>query len=450
MLNIRHCEAPKPSLIDHCVDRLLQGAVVIVDIQRLQHLVVDKFNHRKHSDGHQSWPTPQVFTLDVWLRRVWNHYAQQTDGAVATLLSANQSQEIWERVIAQHVRSEYQTGYEYLLWHITATANSVREAYRLLRRYEMDLTQFPAIVSDDVRHFQVWLKAYQQSLAQQNCIDLECLIDHIGKHSVEIFRASEDCLVFAGFDVWPPQLERLIQSLKQTVRSIDILDPPTTDQPKQQPQLEFATLDEELAMCARWARAVMDANPQAHRVGIVAPNLTEIASQLRRKLAAYLNPEELVGDRHTNRFAFYVTMGSDLKDAPIVVDAMNILELIRSEVFIEAMAAVVLSDRIKHWDTETAERSKLSEAIYSVGGDRLSIDNVIYLASRKKHLCPELVHLLRDAKMTLAECPIKATYAFWGQFFMHWIEIFQVRQEEGERRFGVDEWQAYRSWGSVV
>ena len=197
----------------------------------------------------------------------------------------------------------------------------------------------------------------------------------------------------------------------------------------------------------------VDANPEVHRIGIVAPNLGEIGPRLSRALSDYLNPDALMEDRQTNKLSFHITLSGSLSEVPIVVDAMNLLELIRPTVSIEVMTSIVVSDRIKGWDQESAGRAKLANEIYGVGGDRLSLDDLIALenklAFKQPDLCPELIKVLHKAKLKRSQQPERADYASWGRFFMEWMEIFQSKKK-GDRQFGVDEWQAYRSWVSIV
>ena len=45
--------------------------------------------------------------------------------------------------------------------------------------------------------------------------------------------------------------------------------------------------------------------------------------------------------------------------------------------------------------------------------------------------------------------PVHADYAYWGRFFMDWMKNFQSEIREN-RKFGADEIQAHKSWGSVL
>ena len=452
-IEIPRVDALKRSLIDDCVDRLREGATVLVDTQRLQHLVADDFNRRMQADGLTAWPSAEVFTFPAWLSRLWRDYANQSEETINVLLSGEQSRQIWERVISESVRSQYSEGYEYLLWHITATANQVKNAYGQICSYGIDPDYYTDQISIDVAHFRDWLQAYRNTLVKRSAVDHECLADHVGNAAEKIFGTKRPSVVFAGIDTWTPQLERLIESLERVDCAIEILEANTVPFDSKPQRFEFDTTDEEINACSRWARVSVDANPEVHRIGIVVPNLREIGPRLSRALSDYLNPDALMENRQTNKLSFHITLSGSLNEVPIVVDAMNLLELIRPTVSIEVMTSIVVSDRIKGWDQESAGRAKLANEIYGVGGDRLSLDDLIDLANKltvkQPDLCPELIKVLHKAKKTRSEQPERADYASWGRFFMGWMEIFQSKKK-GDRQFGVDEWQAYRSWVSIV
>ena len=438
------------STVDDCVDRLLDGATVVVDTHRLSHLVADAYNRSMSANGLKTWPSPEVYTFGVWLSGLWTEFTRRPNVEAGTLLSSGQTQQIWENVIAEDVRNRYKEGYEYLLWHITATANQVKDAYGLMRSYKISVDEFSDQLSDDAKNFRIWLKNYQLTLSNRNCVDPESLADEIRKNIEFIVQPGQPAVVFAGFDCWTPQCSDLIDSLQQRIGSIEILEH-RIELDSFKPQcLEFSTTDEEIDSCARWARIVIDANPEVHRVGIAASNLREISPRLSRKLSAYLNPDAVMEDRQPDKLAFHMTLGPALSDVPIVADAMNLLELIRPEFDLEVMRSVLLSDRIKCWDQERAERSRLADDIYSVGGDRLSIDDFVNLANRRyKKRCVEFLKLIKKAKRLLSKQPETADYAHWGGFFMDWIKNFQSTKK-GDKQIGQDEFQAYQSWASAV
>ncbi len=437
-------------MVDDCVDRLHSDAVVIVDTQRLQHLVADEYNQQMQAAGFSAWKTPEVFTLSTWLRRLWSRYELRAGAAVHTLLSAEQSRQIWERTIAENIRNRFKSGYEYLLWHITATANQVKAAYGLMCSYDIDAGELAGELSADVTNFRIWLNAYVNELERRNCIDHERLADHVGDVIRELMSADgAPAVVFAGIDTWTPQLNRLVDSLKRAIDGVEVLEHRTAADVESAQRFEFRTTAEEIDACARWARVAVEANPERHRIGIVTPNLKEIGPRLSRRLADYLNPDAIMENRQTNNQAFHMTLSGSLSELPVVVDAMNLLELLRPTVSIEVMAAVFRSNRIKGWVAEAAERADFALALYGIGGDRLSIDDVISLATRGSKRCPQFMALLRQAKRLLADQPPTADYAYWGRLFMQWLAIFQSGKK-GDHSFGIDERQAYHSWVSIV
>ena len=448
MLSVHQSNSLLPSTVDKCVEHLQTGAVVVVETQRFKHLVADGYNRTMLDSGLRAWPTPEVFTMDAWLSGLWREHGHHRENAPSTLLSSGQATQTWEQVIGENIRKQYQTGYEYLLWHITATANNVKFAYQLMCSYDIQPAQFGDAVSNDVEQFLIWLESYQKNLKQRKAIDQECLPDRICDVAKEIFAAKSSTIVFAGFDSWTPQRERLLEALRQ-VASVVLVEHETVSRATNIERLEFTSTDREIDACARWARQVIDANPENHRVGIVVPSLSQVGTRLGRQLSAYLNPDAVMEGRQTNLLSFHMTLSGALSETPIVVDAMNLLELIRNPVSLDVMKSVILSDRNKGWESEYAARATFAEELYALGSEQLSIDDVLTLAARYAERIPILLRMLRKARQLLSEQPSTADYAYWGRFFMDWMKNFQSTQK-GDRQFGLDEWQAYRSWVSIV
>ena len=121
--------------------------------------------------------------------------------------------QIWERAIAEDIKNQYQDEFEYLLWHITATANRARSAYGLMRGYGIEHTQFGDGISQDVAHFSRWLETYLRHLGRTNLIDFESLPDALCQRAREIRDLRLEKLVFAGFIVWTAQHQNLLDSL---------------------------------------------------------------------------------------------------------------------------------------------------------------------------------------------------------------------------------------------
>ena len=437
------------STVDESVARLHSGATVVVETERLKHLIEDGYNLSMHDAGKTAWPTPDVCTWNVWLKNTWRDYEDRSGETVPQLLSAGQAKQVWERTIAKDVSSQYSEQFEYLLWNITATANRAKTAYGLMCSYIIQPSDFDDQISQDAEHFLSWLKRYQLELRKRDWIDLEALPDRFIDEADAIFESEGARIVFAGFDTWTPQTQLLAKVLIQKGCDIEILNHATGRHPSCVQKFEFEKTNDEIDTCARWARAVVELNPTVHKVGIVVARLSDVHQRLYRTFSTYLNPDSIMEKRQTHELSFHITLGTALGQTPLVVDALNLIELIRPEVDVSVMCAVIQSDRIKGWDDEAAVRSSLAEKIVGIGGTRVSIENVLTVIQNNKLNCRSLARVLHSAQKLRSQMPVHADYAYWGRFFMDWMKNFQSEKREN-RKFGADEIQAHKSWGSVL
>ncbi len=453
-LQLENVNSLSRNTVDDCIDRLQEGAVVVVSSQRLKHLIEDGYNRARLELGETTWPTPEVYVWHVWLSQLWSELDHRSTITSAQLLTSAQSMQIWEREIADDIRKEYRHEYEYLLWHITATATRARNAYGLMRGYRIEQSQFGDAVSQDVAHFLRWLKKYLQHVERRNLIDFESLPDILCQQARQVRDLKPGKLVFAGFVVWTAQHQSLFDSLSE-FGEVERLNYEKGGTPRRIDQIEFEKVDDEIALCARWARSVIEADPKNHRVGIVASRLDSLYGRILRRFSATLNPDQVMDKRELQNLSFHVTLGSALIDTPLVVDALNLLELIKPEVDtppevdISILCSVIQSDRLRGWDAERSERAKLKNLILGSGHSQLSLEHVKKLIESANLRCRQLSWILARARQKASEMPKTADYAYWGSFIMDWMKIFQLETREN-REFGTSEKQAHESLSSAI
>ncbi len=448
MLDVESVESSPPNSIDECIARLQAGWVVVTETQRLKHLIEDGYNRAMLARGKRSWPSAEVYVWNVWLRQLWLDLDDRSEHDTAQLLSTPQSMQVWERAIAQDVQEEYSEQFEYLLWHITATAGRARSAYGLMQGYQIDPADFAGPLSRDVEHFLRWLTSYQQRLESQNWIDLESLPTMLSGCAKAIFDMNPAGIVFAEFDQWTPQQQQLLKVLGEFGEA-ERLTQTTTGSPDQHLQLEFERVDDEISACAHWARAVIEADSKNHRVGIVAPRLDRLYGRIMQKFSGVLNPDQVMGKRELQHLSFHVTLGNALGETPLIVDALNLIELIRPEIELSVLCSVIQSDRIRGWEEEYSARAALRQAMVSLGPGQLSLADVEKVILRRNLRCDQLLKILRNAGEMIAKLPQYADYTYWGNFFMDWMKNFQSEKREN-RQFGATEKQAHESWSELV
>ena len=439
----------RKSIVEKCIDALKQDFTVVVETERLRHLIVDGYNIRMMESGGGSWPTPEASTWNQWMRNLWQSIEQTAPSAVNELLSGNQTTALWEQVIARSIRSNRQDEFEYLLWHVTSTANQAKAAYQLISKYCIDDSEFDRELSEDSRMFLDWLKDYRAQLRRNGYIDSEFLPEEIVRHLSKEHKRETGKVIFAGFDEWPPQNEYLIGSLQRLGWDIRVLSHDPEKISTKVVRREFETVDEEIEQCACWARSIIEQNSQEHYVGVVVPSITEQHTKIRRTFSAILNPSAVLDQRQDNKMSYHITLGTELSQTPIVVDAMNLLELIKSQVEVPVMCSVIQSDRLKGWDEESALRSNFARELFTLRVDITSIDDTLAIMASRFLKGSELYRTLHVARERLSQTPQTADFGYWAKFITDWLRLFQANSREG-RSFSDIEWRAHAQWGKLV
>ncbi len=438
--------------VERCAQLADQGFVVVAATERLRHLATDHFNRIQADGAKRCWDSPEIYTWIGWLRHLWTSLEQVAGEPLPQLLTALQTEAIWEKCISEHVRRIGKDGFEYLLWHVNSTASTAQQAYRMMCGYEIDPESMATEFSEDVRNFLAWRQAYCRHLESENLIDTESVPGYIARFAGTI--ADEfgcDKVVLAEFCPLTPHQERLVRALQAHRIQVEVVVQQSADLDAAEfVRADFDTADQEIAACALWAREVIEQDPENHAVGIAVPNLRALQSRIRRNFSACTNPGDLLTDRQPQRFAFHITLGDRLSRMPLVADALNLVALISPQVETDTLCAVITSDRIKGWDTESAGRAGLAAELRSRCGQWAGIEDVLKLIGRaRKGQLRQLHSVLSDALSLYSKAPDAAEMSFWARFFTQWMACFQSKSRSG-RIFGSDEVLAHQQWGNII
>lgn len=172
-------------------------------------------------------------------------------------------------------------------------------AWQTMHRYDISIDD-PTFSSTRGAMFRQWFLEVQQHLPEHVLLE-EHLGDYLATHHV----APAAPLLLIEFDQFTQPERRYLAFAKKhvDVLSTDFMSPaaqswPPAESPTSenrgtadQPQVQgYASLNEELAAAAGWARDTLLTDPQA-RVGIVVPDLTQHYERAQRQCAAVLDPD---------------------------------------------------------------------------------------------------------------------------------------------------------------
>src|SRR5437667_4855045 len=144
------------------------------------------------------WPTADALPFASWIARTWTDAL--AGGVLAQpLLRPAQELALWRRIMAEGPA----------LLGAAAQAESVAEAWRLLRAYELPLRRSDFSPAEETRVFFAWATAFQRWLREHDRVEpahaAGRLADIAPRLDFSLRGASSRSLVFFGFDDFVPQ-----------------------------------------------------------------------------------------------------------------------------------------------------------------------------------------------------------------------------------------------------
>ncbi len=372
--------------------RLETGATLVTPNRRLAQHLKREFDGAQQSKGLTVWPTPDVLPLSTFTERCFDAALHCANGQpLPVLLTPAQEAVIWEQVIR---RSDLSTG----LLALTQTAAQCRAAWQLAHAWRL-LPRLRSIpLHEDATVFLDWAGAYEKLCIQEGYADGARLADLVGAGDVLGRIRKPPQLIVYGFDIKTPQQIAFLQGFANAGVGVMEMDPPQREASPR--RLAFASQRDEIAACARWARACLETNPAA-RIGVVVPELAQQREQVARIFTAVLAPASGLPGAAARAPHFNLSLGQALSDYPLVHDALNILEIAGGRALdLEKISAMMRSPFIAGAERELVQRALLDIELRKNSGAMLTLERLQrqseYLAARGAHgiTCPVLIERL--------------------------------------------------------
>lgn len=311
---------------DGLLRALREGATVVTVNSRLARTLTGGYAALMRAGGTHAWPTPDVLTLDRWLRRCWD---QHLDALPASLddvpplpLDDTQEAAVWEQVLA-----ESPSGRDLVL--LSAAADTARRAYGLLRRHRVPLRELAREKGETV-HFRDWASSFENLCAAggwASGADLAGMVaDVFERGSIR----PPERIVFAGFDTVTPALERLADVLRKAGAVVEMVDATPPAGPANAARVGLPDAAAEYRAAAAWARGIVEKDRNA-RVGVVVPTLQDDRAAVVRVFMEAFHPSSVAAGAPPRRRAFNVTYGTPLASEPVVRAALLLLESVADD-----------------------------------------------------------------------------------------------------------------------
>jgi len=321
----------------HLNSLLDQGVVALTASRRLAHAVRLQYAHYAQAKGLTVWRTPQVLPWSAWLRQQRLNARATNDHAAYRLLTPAQTRVLWDDIV-----STSRVGRELL-----APSQAARLALRSWQRlhdFLIPVERLSDFDSPEAQALLVWSREFEKRCATLHAID-DARLAHWMFDSA--FMPSER-VVFAGFDVFVPAMQRLIARWQAADRIAAADSSANADAIE---VVAAADSADEIELAAHWARAKLESG--AVDIGVIVADLQSRREEVRRVFEDVFAP----GQRHSL---------ADSAPVPVVIAAPAALN---SYPIVDA-ALLVLRMAVGHADSALAGRLLRSPFIVAAEEER--------------------------------------------------------------------------------
>ena len=306
-----------------------------------------------------AWHSADILPVDTYFERTYRALdLRASDVALPQMLSATQSQCIWEDLIRT---SGDQAG----LLSVAQAARQAFSAWQLAHAWCLLPEIRGTILHPDGKLFQSWAMQYQQVCRERNMIDAAVLPDFLATLVVDDTQLP-DVLYTAGFDITTPQRQHFFAACAAAGVRVESVSTGGNVTNAKLSRVELASESDEFYECAAWARRRLEAD-QKIRIAIVVPDLRAKRPQVERALIDALLPgerAEVRTHRDETSHLFNFSLGQPLSDYALVNDALALLELSQGRALpFLTVSALLRSPYLTGAEQERAGRAALDRTL---------------------------------------------------------------------------------------
>lgn len=350
------------------------------------------------AQGQTVWRTPQVMPWSAWLRQ--QRLALRAANAAQSehLLTSAQARVLWDDIVASS-----RSGRELLA--PSNAARLVARSWQRLRDYLIPLDRLEAFDSAEARALLAWGREFEQRCAALGAIDESRL-----PHSLfDVGFMPTERLVFAGFDVLVPAMQRLVDRWRGADRVVEMDSDDSLVSSVEVVGGADAAIEIESA--AQWARNQVEHG--AASVGVIVSDLQSRREEIRRVFEDVFAP----GQRHTQAESFslplVVASPPSLSSYALVDAALLVLRLAAGESDSATVGRLLRSPFISGGVAERAPRALADQKLREDQRDRWNWSELERWAAMQR--CERLALAARDLVATLRGEPRIAQPSEWAE-----------------------------------
>jgi probable DNA repair protein len=403
---------------------------VITPNRRLAQALGAEFDRGQLAASRAAWETADVLPYTAFVERLYDDalYSELASG-LPLLLTPEQEQGLWEERVSGSASGA-------ALLAAAETAALARDAWELAHAWDLLDRLDGALPDDDVTAFVGWSRAYAERTDHAHLTDRARLPDVVGRTLGHPWVRKPKLLVLYGFDIVTPQQRSLLVALADA--GVELASCRTPRRESQAVRIAAVDARDEMRRAAHWARARLEANPDA-RIAIVVPDLAARKDALRRALAQTLDPGGVASVP-----PFNISLGDPLTSYPLVAHALAALELGGREIDFERASLVIRSPFIALGDAEFAVRARVDARLRRRAEPQMTLDRLVRQGDAAPGLAPilEAYAGFRKHRLFGAQSP-----GDWARAFSDALTLLGF---PGERTLDSSEYQTLKKWHEVV
>ena len=416
---------------------LADGAIAVTPNRRLARALQRAFDAERLASGLAAWPTPTILPYQTWLTTLWEQFvaAGVTDDQTL-LLTPPQVALLWEQIVDADGRTFLNPRGAAALaaeaWSLVHAWGAGAESWRAWRRDDR--------VADDPSMFAAWAERYGAELDRAGLLDSARLPEALATLAPRV--ASLDrTTILAGFVEFTPQQERLVAALGRenaTLRRLDTL-------PQVEARVRRTTAlspRAELVAALTWARGMLVDVPGT-RVGVVVDDLTVRREEVVSLAEDILCPSSILPGAPSSEPPFEVSLGRSLASIPLIVAALDLIELAESRLAAGAAAALLRSPYLPGAEAARAARAAIERDWLEAGRRDVTLADAV---SALELRAPALAARWRNASAMLERARAAAP-RHWADAWRTWLT---AAGWPGPRTLDSAEYQAHQAWERLL
>jgi probable DNA repair protein len=408
---------------------------VVTANRRLARTLRHQYDEVMSARGAAAWETPTVLPWAAWLGALWEEF-QFSTADPPVRLDAWQEWALWDSIIRRSPQASD-------LIQAGAAAAAAQKSWALAVQWRLDLARIDADGNEDARTFALWVRQFGEACKNGGWIDAGTVPDRLGA-ALAVLRLPASVLL-AGFDEFTPQQADFIDACRRAGCDVQTVGVNAALQTVHAVRVPFADADQELVAAARWARKLLEANPNT-RIGVIVPDLVARRAAVERVFRAILEPVSQMPEAEPTSRLVNFSAGMPLSSYAIVRSALGILGLSADRTEWGEMSSLVRDRYVAGAETERTARGLLDARLRESGRTRLSIAEVSDEA-RRKSPCPLLVRGLRGWLRARDSAADRQTAAQWAATFSAMLEAIGW---PGEQALNSVEYQTVEAWKTAL